>query len=90
MGQRIETLFAKGDLEEAWRLLKGWYRAAEDRAPKPCYESMEKQTKERVELYGKVIPPGDLIPINNKPFNIRDNVPDKQEIRAVVKQLKNG
>ena len=51
---------------------------------------MDKRTKERVELYGKVIPPGDPITINIEPFDIRDDVPDKQEIRAVIKQLKNG
>ena len=51
---------------------------------------MGKQTKERVELYGKVIPPGEPIPINVEPFDIRDDVPDEQEIRAVVMQLKNG
>ena len=46
--------------------------------------------KERVELYGKVPPPGDSIPINIKPLDIRDDVPDKPKMRAVSKQLKNG
>ena len=41
-------------------------------------------------MYGKVIPPREPIPINVEPFDIRDDVPDEQEIRAVVKQLKNG
>ena len=49
---------------------------------------MEKQTKERVELYGKD-PRGDQIPINVEPFDIWDNVPDKEEIREVMEQLKN-
>ena len=44
------------------RILKGWYRSAEDRQPKPCHESMVKQIKERKQLYAKVPPPGDPIP----------------------------
>ena len=47
-----------GDLQEAWVVAKRWYRLVEDRAPKPCYTSMEKQTEERIRLYGKVTPPG--------------------------------
>ena len=35
-------------------------------------------------------PPGDPIPINIRPFDIWDDVPDEQEIREVVIQLKNG
>ena len=34
--------------------------------------------------------PGDPIPINVEPFDIRDYVPDKQDSRDVVEQLKNG
>ena len=34
---RIEQNLGEGDLKEAWRELKGWYSAVEERAPKPCY-----------------------------------------------------
>ena len=83
MGQQIEALLAEGDLEEAWRSLKGWYHAVEDRAPKPCYESMEKQTKERLELYRKLPPGGSNS--HQLPFDIRDGLPDEQDIREVKK-----
>ena len=69
--------------------MKGWYRVTEDRAPKPCHESMEKQTKEREELYAKVPPPGDPIPINVDPFEINDAIPEDAEIRAVVRGMRN-
>ena len=46
---------------------------------------MEKQTKERVDLYGTVDPPGDPIPINIEPFKINDAIPTESEIRTVVK-----
>ena len=45
---------AGGEMQEAWRMLKGWYRNAEDRAPKPCYDTIANQTAKRAELYAKV------------------------------------
>ena len=89
-GARIEQKLGEGDLKEAWRGLKGWYSAVEERAPKPCYLSMQKQTNERVALYGKVDPPGEPIPINIDPFTINDAIPTEPEIRSVVKGLRNG
>ena len=57
----IEGHLDSGELQEAWRCLKGWYATASDKAPKPCYESMVKQTKKRAELYRKVPPWGILL-----------------------------
>ena len=88
--ETIEQKLAEGGVQEAWRHLKGWYRLAEDRPPTPCYDAMTIQTKERAELYAKVPPPGDPIPIHVQPFAIRDDVPEEPEIRAVVKGLRNG
>ena len=79
-----------GDLKEAWRCLKGWYSTATNKAPKPCYSSMKKQTEEREELYRKVAPPGDPIPINVEPFDIDDSVPEDAAIREVVAGMQNG
>jgi len=58
--ETIEGHLESGDLKEAWRALKGWYAQASDRLPKPCYDSMVKQTAERVKLYEKVPPLGIL------------------------------
>ena len=80
----------KGDLKEAWRKLQGWYRTAEGRAPTPCRETMDKQTKEREELYVKVLPHGDLTPINVEPFPVQDEIPEDAEIREIVGELQNG
>jgi hypothetical protein len=84
----IEAHLAAGDLKEAWRCLKGWYTAASDRLPKPCHASMDKQTAEIVELYRKVPPPGDPIPINVEPFDLDDSIPEDAAIREVVAGLK--
>ena len=70
---------------------KGWYHEAEDRTSNPCYESIEKQTAERVNLYGKAEPLGDPIPINIEPSNVPDTTPEDREIRTAVKDgLKRG
>ena len=44
--------------KEAWRRMKGWYRAAFNRAPPPARATLERITAERVELYSHVTPPG--------------------------------
>ena len=64
--------------------MKGWHRASGDKAPKSCYESMAKQKVERDELYRKVSPPGNPIPMNVERFGLDDLVPEDVDIRAVV------
>ena len=52
---------------------------------------MEKQTAERVKLYGKVEPPGEPIPINVTPFDVPDSTPGDGETRTAVRDgLKRG
>ena len=80
----IEQKLNAGKPKEAWWLLKGWYRMAEDQAPKPCPTSMTVQTQEMVELYRKVPPPGDPICINVEAFPINNAIPEGGEIRGVV------
>ncbi len=40
----------KGDVQEAFCLLKGWYRAASETVACPCPQTMARQTEEQVEL----------------------------------------
>ena len=87
----MESYLVARDTKEAWiYYLKGWYHAVEDRAPKPCYDYMVNQTAEREELYQKVSPPGDHIPINVDPFPVLDEGPEDPELRDVVELLRNG
>ena len=86
----MESHLNNGDLKEAWRVVQGYTRVAKDKGPTPCFESMVKQTCERRELYAKVPPPGDPIPINVDAFPVRDEVPEEPEIRVKVKNLRNG
>ena len=59
-GQDVESLLG-GDPpnpKEVWRRLKGWYKAAVNRAPPPARATLERITAERVDLYSYVPPPG--------------------------------
>ena len=87
---KVESLLAAGDVKEGWRTIKGWYRDAEDRAPKPCYTAMAEQMREREELYVEVPSPGESIPINVDPFPVNDDTPLESEIRGVARGLRNG
>ena len=70
--------------------MKSWYTAASERAPKPCYATIAKQTAECEELYGKVDPPGEPIPINVEPTEVPDACSEDAEIRAAVRGLETG
>ncbi len=77
-------------MQEAFRHLKGWYRAALEMQAKPCYHTMERQTLERVDLYTRRALPGDPRPINYGPIEINDKAPLDEEIRCATSKLSNG
>jgi hypothetical protein len=51
IGNAIEAELAKGGAQEAFRLLKGWYRVASETVACPCPQTMAGQMDDRVELY---------------------------------------
>ena len=82
---------ADSDLQLGWDKANRWYRVARGAPVQPYFKSMAKQTAERVKLYSRVPPPGDPIPIDVSRFDVRDDEPDDEEIREVVRaRLKNG
>ncbi len=86
----VKSHLSNGAMKEAWRALKGWYWAAEDRPPPACPETMAKQMAGRVKLYTTAPPMGSSLPFNFLDFEIPDSVPTNEKIRAVVSWLKNG
>ncbi len=86
----VKGCLAAGEYIEAWRHLKGWYRSAEDRSPKPCPETMAKQTQERIDLYAACTPMGLPLPIQVGSAPVNDAAPTDGELRMVVGQLWNG
>ena len=59
----------------AWRRMKGWYKAAAKRVLPPARATLERITAEQTELYRRVPPPGENIPVNVDPTHIDDSVP---------------
>ncbi len=84
----VKSHLSNGAVRKAWRALKGWYQAAEDRPPPACPETMAKQMAKRVELYARAPPMGTSLPFNFLYFEISDGVPTNKEICAVVLGLK--
>jgi hypothetical protein len=90
VGATVEDKLAGGNVQEAFRHLKRWYRAAMEMQAKPCYHSMERQTLEQVDLYARRESPSDPLPINVTPVVINDDVLTDGELRQVAGKLTNG
>ncbi len=86
----VKGCLAAGEYIEAWCYLKGRYRSAEDQAPKPCPETLAKQTEERIQLYTAAPPPGWAMRFIVDPSDVPDAAPMDSELRAVVGNLRNG
>jgi hypothetical protein len=78
------------NIQEAFRHLKGCYRAASETQSKPCYHTMERQTLERVDLYAQRQSPGDPLPLHLTPVEIDNGIPTDSKIRIVAGGLTNG
>jgi hypothetical protein len=90
VGKLIEAKLAGGGVQEAFRHLKGWYRAALETTARPCPQTMAKQTAEHVKLYRRQDPPGEPLPININLIPVNDGTPSEGEIRVAVVGLSNG
>jgi hypothetical protein len=86
----IESELTGGNVQEAFHHLKGWYRAATETQAKPCYQTMERQTLERVDIHARRESLGDRLPINVTPVEINDDIPPDGKLREVVGELTNG
>ena len=65
VGKDVEALPGEDppNAKEAWRRMKGWYRASANRGPPPARATLERITAELVELYSQVPYLGDNIPV---------------------------
>jgi hypothetical protein len=90
IGNTIKGELAKGGVQEAFCLLKGWYRAASDTVVRPCPQMMARQTEEQVEFYWQRDSPGEPPPINLQGPVIPVNMPSDHEIRDAARELSNG
>ena len=73
---------------EAWKRLKGWYKAASECAPPPSRSTLERITVERIDFYRYVPSLGTNIPISVKPVPVDNSVSTEDEIEGAVKNLR--
>ncbi len=90
VGATVEAKLAGENVQEAFRHLKGWYRAATKMQAKPCYHTMECQMLKWVDLYARRESPGDPLPINVTPVVMNNDVPTDSKLRQVAGELTNG
>ncbi len=83
VGTMIESELTGGNVQDAFCHLKGWYRAASKMQAKPCYQMLEHQTLERVNLHERRDSPGNPLPINVTPVKINDDAPSDSKLRQV-------
>jgi hypothetical protein len=80
IGETISHELAGGNVQEAFRHLKGWYRSATDTQARPCFQTMDRQTAEQINLYWRRDSPRLPIYVRENLFNVRDNMPADGEI----------
>ena len=92
VGDSIVSVHTKGNLHETFCHLKGWYWSTTDMQAQPCYQTMEKQTLEHVELYRRRDSPDPPLTVNVGLLTkeIRDDRPPNGKIWVVVAKLTNG
>ena len=74
--------------KEAWRRMKGWYKAVVNRAPPPARAMIERITAERVELYSYLPPLGENILVTVTPSEVDYLVPKEDNIAEAVKKIR--
>ena len=79
-----------GDIQEAFRFLQGWYRDVTKVAPKPCFQTVDQQTRDHKLIYRYVPSPGDPIPVNMDPWDVEDGRPLDAEVCERVHGLLNN
>lgn len=89
-GLDIETALNENRVQEAWNLLKNWYRQASNQPQKPSFQKLRAVTEEYKVLYTKTQPPGNPIPIVVDRYTIPDTTPSEEEIETATKRLKWG
>jgi hypothetical protein len=86
----IMSELQEGDVQEAFRHLKGRYRNASETQAKPCHQTMERQTDKKVELYAERAAYSEEFPENGTPFRFNNNPPLEGELQTAVSQLSHG
>ena len=89
-GEEVETLLGADppNPKEAWRRLKGWYKAAVNRALPPARATLERIMSDRVDLYSYIPSPVENIPVTVKPVKVDDSVSTEDDIEEAFKKMR--
>ena len=79
-----------GDWRSGYGTLRAWTKECDPASSKPCYDTLEEQTRERVALYRKRAPPGERIPSRAERPPLSDTPPTDEELRLAAKRSNNG
>ena len=80
VGETISTELAGGNIQEAFCHLKEWYRSATNTQARPCFQTMDRQTAERIDLYQRRKSPRLPIHVGENLFDVRDDTLTDGEI----------
>ena len=89
-GEEVMGHLREGRVREAWGTIWGWHKTVEPKAAKPCFRTMEDQTRGREELYGFQQLPGERIPRNAERAPSDDGPPTDEELRRATLRSGNG
>ena len=90
VGLEAEYHLAKGEVHEAFRTIRGWYR---DRTPpqsKPLFEDLQDRSSEYESLYAARPVVGRPLLVEVDPYDISDEVPGEDEIKVALHRLQKG
>jgi hypothetical protein len=86
----IKSELTGGNVQEAFCHLIGWYQAASKMQAQLCYQTLERQTLEQVNLYAWRDLPGNPLPMSVTPVKINNDTPSDGKLLQVVGKLTNG
>ena len=80
------------DYQQAWNVCKRWYRHASARPPTPSRQDLTAISNNWRQLYTaeRPSPPGPILHAVIEPFDVNDETPTEDEIKAAVKRIKSN
>ena len=90
VGAEAEAFLANGEIHEAYRTIRGWYRKVTHVPSKPEYVNLQKESKSYQQLYTATTPRGRPLPVNITAYAINDAIPDETEITQALHRLRLG
>ena len=83
-GHAIMAALRDGDWRKGYGTLRAWTKECDPASSRPCYDTLEDQTRERVKLYARRAPPGARIPSRTERAPLTDTPPTDEELRVAT------